>query len=255
MAVLEAKAQRLAARHAVLAQVVERPDTAGLAYARGEALGNRALVETGAAVIGQGLQGDGQVRLAQQLAFGGHFALVEEQLRAFRIVTQRGQAPGGPFAVDAVHGKAFPGQANGRCQAGFQRQAPVMLGQLHQGGRQAGNGGGQCAIERQLALHLAVAHVEVRLGLQRRPFACIDEVVAGRVACSAQEEETAAAQAGAVGLDHGQRSAGGDGGIEGVAAGVENLLGSRSGGRVSGGNGGLVRCCLGQQAGAEQQGR
>jgi len=131
----------------------------------------------------------------------------------------------------------------------------VFLGQFDQRGRQAGNGRCQCAIERQLALYLAVTHVEIRPGLQRRTFAGIEEVVGRRLAATAQEEETAAANTRAVRLDHGQGCAGGYGGIEGIATGVEHLLGGGCGGGVGGGNGGLLWRCLGQQAGAEQQGR
>ena len=86
-------------------------------------------------------------------------------------------------------------------------------------------------------------------------LAGVEEIVDRRVTATAQEEETTAPQARAVGLDHGQGRAGGDGGVEGIAAGVEHLLRGGSGGGVSGGNGGLLRGGMGQQAGAEQQGR
>ena len=129
------------------------------------------------------------------MALGGDFAPVKKELGAFGIVTQRCQAPGRALAVDAIDREALVGQGNGRGQAGFQRQAAVLLRQLDQCCWQPRNGGSQCAVERQLALHLAIADIQIRFGFQRCAFAGIEEVVAWRIAGSAQQEKAAAAKA------------------------------------------------------------
>ena len=129
------------------------------------------------------------------MALGGDFAPIKKELGAFGIVTQRCQAPGRTLAVDTVHREALVGQVDCRCQAGFQRQTAVLLRQLDQCCWQPWNGGSQCAVERQLALHLAIADIQIRFGFQRCAFARIEEVIAWRIAGSTQQEEAAAAKA------------------------------------------------------------
>ena len=146
----------------------------------------------------QAFQGTGQIGLAQQGQLCGDLAAVEKDSRAFRIVAQGRQSPAGPFPVDPVDTDAAAGQANGRGQRVAQRQAAKAPGQLDQSGGQAGNRGGQRAIERQLFLYFAVDLVEIGMGRQRRAFAGVDKAVAGRLAVLAQQKETTAAQPGAV---------------------------------------------------------
>src|SRR5690606_7928105 len=127
-------------------------------------------------------------------------------------------------------------------------------GQVVQRRRQAGNGGGQRAVQRQLALHRAIASVEVGAGRRRSALAGVDEAVGRRLSSLAQQEETSAAETRAIGLGH--RQGGGDGhrGIEGVAAVGQGFQAGDGGGGVGGGDGGLLRR-RGCRLGAERAGQ
>ncbi|EXF42628.1 hypothetical protein BAY1663_04959 [Pseudomonas sp. BAY1663] len=116
-----------------------------------------------------------------------------------------------------------------------------------------GNRRGERAVEAQLALEFAVAQVHVRRGGTRCAFAGIEEAVAGRRAGFAQEEEAAAAEARAVGFDHGQGGADRDAGVEGIAAGLEDLPADVAGQRVSGGDGAVLQRVGLDGAGQQQQ--
>ncbi|MNJ44299.1 hypothetical protein D3C77_393450 [compost metagenome] len=238
-------AQRLTRRCAVVGQVIQAPDSACRLHAVDHGLGGRAGIEAVAALAGQAFEGDRQLRLADLRAQGGHFALLEEQAGAFRIVAQGGQAHGGPVTVDAVDGKALIGQADGRGQGAFEREFAVVRGEVGQRRRQARNGGGQRAIDRQPRLDLVVLEVHGLAGLAGGSLAGIEKGVPRRVVCLAQEEKATAAQSRAIGLDHRQRCTDGNGRVEGVTALFEDFPCGRRGLGVRAGNRRLPRpLCL-----------
>ncbi|MNF73040.1 hypothetical protein D3C84_550320 [compost metagenome] len=252
----QAEADRLALDGAIAGQVAQAPDAAGGIHALYQLLGGRSAVEAGLAVAGDALEGIGQLRLAQQAELFRNLALVvEKQPCCLGVVAHGRQAPAGAFAVDAVHRDAVPREADGRGQAVVQWQAAIVAGDIRQRRRQAGNGGGQRAIQGQARVGLAIAHIELRVGGQGRALAGVEEAVDGLVATLAKEEEATAAQARAIRFGHCQRRADGDRGVEGVAALGQGLEAGYRGRRIGGGDGRATGLGGLQRTRAEQEQR
>ncbi|MNN68828.1 hypothetical protein D3C81_1845660 [compost metagenome] len=113
-------------------QILHFPDAAGGLYAVNQCVRWLPGVEAIEAFVRQALECCRQFRLANALIECRYVAAMQEQPCAFRIVAQGRQAHGGAITVDAVNGKSFVGQANGRCQGGTQRQLAVVFGQVDQ---------------------------------------------------------------------------------------------------------------------------
>ncbi len=253
-AIGQGEPQGLALHGAVVGQVVQRPDAAGRTYALDQLLCQFAAIEAVTAVAGESLQGLRQFRLAQQMTFGRKIAFVEKQPRTLGIVTQCGQAPAGALAVHRIHLEAVAGQGDGRRQGCLEWQATTLFGELDQRRWRAGNRRRQRAVQRQFALELPVAQIQVRRGGARRTLAGVEKYVTGRFGGLAQQKEATTAEPRAIGLDHGQRGAHRDGGVEGVAACFKDLAADFAGQGMGGGDGTIVERVGLDAAGQQQQG-
>jgi len=149
--------------------------------------------------------------------------------------------------------KPLLGEAYRGCQGLAQRQATVMLRQVHQRCRFSGYAGGQGAVVCTIAVDFAGGVQEhVRCGRSRRFFTPVDhdfEAITGPV----QQPETTAAQATAGGLDHGQGSAHGDGSIERVATLGQHFMPGLGGKVMGAGDRRFARTLFGLQDDRGQQ--
>ena len=223
--------------HAILGEVLGGPDAARGLHPDHQGLGHGTGVETGLALAGQCLQGVGQCRLADLVALGRGLSVDQELGRGGRGAAQGRRAPGGQAAVVRVRREAVPGQPNGGGQARGQRQPAVVACQMGQGGGCARDPCRQGAVQGQFRDQPALGvQVQVAVGAQWGPLSPVEhdlEPVAGPM----QQPEAAAPQAGTVGLDHPEGGADGDGCIEGVAAGGQDLEAGGGGQGVGGGDG------------------
>ena len=183
------------------------PDAAGGFYAVDQLRRNFALIEAIAAMASHGAQRVGQLGLLNQGPCLRKLAVAQENSRRVGVAIHHLKAVARQRAVMFADGKTIFGGSNGRRQRLAQRQLAIVLGQVCQRGGNAGNACRHRAIDGRVALHHAIAvAVQVAAGAERRGFASVNKTV-GLVAVTGltQQKKTAAAQAGAVGLNHRQR--------------------------------------------------
>ena len=110
-------------------------------------IGAAAAVEAGVAMIGQALQGAGQLGLTQQAVLGGCCVIGQEYARGLRVCLHGLEPPADAFAIQGIDTNAIAGQALGRIQAVTQCQLAVALAEVNEGRRQARYGGRQGAVQ------------------------------------------------------------------------------------------------------------
>ena len=225
---------RPAFQHAVVAQVTQTPDSTVLVHAVHQHLGGFTFVETFHAPLGDALQGQRQLRLAQQLAFSQRLAAGHEDRARGRRQTQL--VAGDGACQFGVHPEALHRQPYRRAQRSAQRQFSEGPGNVHQRRRLAGYAGRQWAITRQQGFgHALAREVHVAGCRAGRHFAAVDHQVQ-TIELTVQQPESAAAQARARGLDDRQGSTNGNRRIKGVAAGFQDLHPGLGGQRVGAGH-------------------
>ena len=138
--------------------------------------------------------------------------------------------------------KTVFGQLDRRHQTLRQTQTPVLSGQMFHSRRHAGDTGGQRPVHRQARNHIALLiQIHIPMSRKGRFFPTIQHNVftgSGMM----QQPETATADAGAIGLHHGQRCRYRYRRIKGIAAGPENLLPRPGRQRMGTGNSGTLPC-------------
>ena len=123
-----------------------------------------------------------------------------------------------PFLIALGDRKTRPGLPDGRRQRLLQGQAPVLLDQPFDRGRRARNAGRRGAVERHALDDIAgFIEINVFMSRERGLFAPIDHDLSA-VRGAMQQPEAAAAEAGAVRLDHAQRGRDRGGRVKGIAA-------------------------------------
>ena len=194
--------QRRALLNAIAREIVLAPDAAVSAHAGDQSRSEVADVETVVAVLGNGAQGAGEIGLGQDGAERGGFTVAQEDLRSVGVLLERRNAEARHDGVVLTDREALLGKCNGRCEILRERQARVVLGEIDQSGRQAGYTGGECAVQRTLGRDLALRVEEHGRG---RGGGCgltrVDHAVMTGVGIM-YENKTAAADTGAIGLDH-----------------------------------------------------
>ena len=234
------KAQRFALPDLVSGEFLRSPAPAFGLDPGQQALGGFAAIEAVVAARRQPFQGARQFGLAEQVAFLWRLPIAQEDLARAAIAFHH-RAPLGVAARQAgVYRESVARDADRGRQRLRQRQAAELGGHMHQPGGQAGNPCRPWPVFRAFAVQVAVlVQISLRRGCGWRGLARVDEYVLAGPAI-VQQEEAAAAQAGADRLHHRQHRRHRHRGIEGVAAFSEHLH-ARIGRQSMGGRDGCAR--------------
>ena len=191
---------------------------------RGQALGEGATVEAFALRLGQLGEGFRLGRVAEQLAGARRRAVDGEGVEPGFQHRHGGAAflvfAAGDFPLvgdHRGHREAVAGQGNGWLQQVGEGQPAEARGQLGPGRGNARHGDRQPAMHRHLVVPGGFHLVD---GNGRRRVAA--GVQAVQLVLDPDQGEGVAADGAAGGFDHGQRGGGGDGGVNGVAAGTQH---------------------------------
>ena len=231
--------QRCAFGDVVGLQVGEGDEAAVFLHGLGDEAGGRALVEFARAVFLEAGKRGGEVGLYPEIARFPESASVEENL--FRFVEW-----GEEFGVGAVEGGGDGRDAvaiGGEATSWFANIGPRQFAGavFLQGEREAGDGAGDAAGTptdgggRGAGQDIAVGP---DIHIARGGGGCTLAVVEGDGAAvgEADEHETAAADIASEGMHDGECEAGGDGGVDGVAAALEHFEAGERGEFVHGGD-------------------
>ena len=165
-----------------------------------------------------------------------HSAVFQKNVRRNRIGGEHLAAEAQQAPVPLVDDETLLGIAYRRLQAFRQRQPAIFFGQQRQCRRRAGNAGGQRAVFGSFGDEIAF-RIQIHI-LMRGQGGFLPAIQHHLVVIrlTMQQPETAAAQTGPRRLHHRQRGADRDGGIEGIAAPVDDFEACSCRQRVGAGN-------------------
>ncbi len=207
----------------VLGKIIKGEECAAFAELVDQLVGHFAAVE-GVRIGGNALQGVSEGRLGERLASLVELAVALEDAFGVGKFGQVGITE--LFGLLGAEDEAAAGKLDRWSHDACETELAVLALGVNQAGDRAGRGNGAVADDARLQ---AVAGEDVALrvlvhgfsGGKRGLLAVVDERCVAVV--GAEQKKAAAAKVAGRGMDHGERKAGGDSGVDGVAAGSEGL--------------------------------